>query len=64
LPGNGLRSTTMRGDLNRAVEAVQYFGGIFPFAPGLVMEHHAGRRGTVPAVARAKIQMMNEGIET
>jgi len=64
LPGNGLRSTTMRGDLNRAVEAVQYFGGIFPFAPGPVMEHHAGRRGTVPAVARAKIQMMNEGIET
>src|SRR5690606_20253439 len=36
-------------DLDRAVEAVQDFGGIFAFAPGSVMEHDPRWGAAVPA---------------
>lgn len=41
-------------DLDRAIEAVEDFSGVFALSPGPVMEHHAGRRGAVPATIIAQ----------
>ena len=41
-------------DFDRAVEAVQYFGGIFALAPWAILEHHARRRRPVPAAILAQ----------
>ena len=35
--------------LNRAVEALEDFGGVFAFTPGTIMEHHARWCRAVPA---------------
>jgi hypothetical protein len=44
-----VRVATVGIDLDRAVEPVEDFSGIFAFTPGPVMEHHARRRRTIPA---------------
>lgn len=42
-------------DLDRVIEAVEDFGGIFPLSAGPVVEHHAGRRGAAPTAVFAQI---------
>jgi hypothetical protein len=41
-------------DLDRAVEALEDFGGIFAFTPGAIMEHHARWCRAVPATVIAQ----------
>ena len=40
--------------LDRAVEALEDFGGVFAFAPGVVVEHDTGWGGAAPAAIVAQ----------